>query len=152
MMLVSNMPSLFLYQPLFPPVFLYILLSLPLSDWGSLFLSHFPSLFPLIFPQILFLFCIFPRTGFAASSAGRILFRCQIKIHGKSAIWSQWWNKSGTLRVIWRRMTQIPPLALMQTRGLQLKGCYVAGVRGLFGFVHTLVGCSQAFHSFCSLS
>lgn len=118
----------------FSPVFLYMLLSLSLSNFGLLFLSHFPSLFPLIFLQIPFLFPVFPRTGFVASSAGWVLFRCQIKTHGKSAILSQWWNKSRTLRVIWRRMTQIPPLALEQTRGLQLKGCYVAGVHGLFGF------------------
>lgn len=108
----------------------------------------FPSyLSPLIFPLILCLFPIFPKTGFAASSAGPILFRCQIEIPGKSAILSQWWEKSGALRVIWKRMTQIPPLVLELTRGLQLKGRYVARVRGSFGLVHALVGCSQAFHS-----
>lgn len=127
--------------------------SVSLSLWALVLFSSliFPSLSPLIFPIILLLFPIFPKTGFAASSASRILFRCQIKIPGKSAILSQQWNKSRTLRVIWRRMTQIPPLALEQTWGLKLKGRYVAGVRGLFGFVHTLVGCSQAFHSYYSV-
>lgn len=149
----------FLFSPstTFFPVFLSIhpslALSLSLSLWALVLFSSliFPSLSPLIFPIILLLFPIFPKTGFAASSASRILFRCQIKIPGKSAILSQQWNKSRTLRVIWRRMTQIPPLALEQTWGLKLKGRYVAGVRGLFGFVHTLVGCSQAFHSYYSV-
>lgn len=48
---------------------------------SSLIFRHFPLL---VFPLILCLFPIFPRTGFAASSAGRILFRCRIKILGKS--------------------------------------------------------------------
>lgn len=97
------------------------------------FFYHFPSLSPLIFPLILSLFPIFPKTGFAASSADRILFQCQMKIPGMSAILSRRCNKSGTLRVIWRRLTQIP-----LARGLQLKDCYVAGVPGLFRFIsHT---------------
>lgn len=110
------------------------------------FFSHFRSLSSLIFPLILRLFRIFPKTGLAASSAGRILFRCQIKIPAKFAVLSQQWNKSGTLRVVsfWRRKTQIPPLERRQTRRLQLKGRYVAGVRGLFWSFHALMGCNQA--------
>lgn len=99
------------------------------------FFYHFPSLSPLIFPLILSLFLIFPKTGFAASSADRILFQCQMKIPGMSAILSRRCNKSGTLRVIWRRLTQIP-----LARGLQLKGCYVAGVPGLFRFIPHICG------------
>lgn len=63
------------------------------------FCSHFHSN-SLTFP-------IFPKTGIAASSSGQLLFQCQVKILGESAIVSQRWNKSC---VIWRRMTQSPSL------------------------------------------
>lgn len=123
----------------FPPVVHSILLSLSLShsppSLAPFFFYHFPSLSPLIFPLIFSLFPIFPKTGFAASSADRILFQCQMKIPGMSAILSRRCNKSGTLRVIRRRLTQIP-LAW----GLQLKGCYVAGVLGLFRFISHIRG------------
>lgn len=127
----------------FPPAVHSILLSLPLSHSPpslTLFFYHFPSLSPSHLPSNSVSFPhLFRKTGFAASSAGRILFRCQMKIPGKSAILSRRSNKSGTLRVIWRRMTQIP-LALEQTRGLQLKGRYVAGVPGLFRFISHICG------------
>lgn len=99
MMPLSNMPSSFLSQPE-----IFFSSSYHISEPLSLFLppsfrSHFHSN-SLTFP-------IFPKTGIAASSSGQLLFQCQVKILGESAIVSQRWNKSC---VIWRRMTQSPSL------------------------------------------
>lgn len=118
--------------------------------------NHFPLSFSITFPSHFASnspsFPIFPKTGFVASSAGQILFRCQIKIPGKSSILSQRWNKSRTLRVMsfgaeWHRF---PPLALGQTQGLQLKGSYVAGVLGLFGmFTHSVAYSTSVVFFMC---
>lgn len=101
---------------------------------------HFPS------NSVFFSPLSFRGQALWLAKPARIAFRCQIKCPWQAA--SRQSNISGTLCVVsfGGEGHKIPPPALDQTQGLKLKGHYAAGLRGLFGFVQTAVGCGLPFH------